>query len=75
MNSHRNARLVFAALAPALLTACTSTPEDSAPTTTGPAASGAKDAGARVSLATADGAEAGTVTFTRSPVAPTWRSS
>ena len=67
MNIHRNARWVFAALAPALLTACTSTPESSAPTTTGPAASGAKEAGARVSLATADGAQAGTVTFT--PVA------
>ena len=67
MNIHRNSRWVFAALAPALLTACTTTPESSVATTTGPAASGAKDAGARVSLATADGAEAGTVTFT--PVA------
>lgn len=76
MDTSRNARWALAALAaPALLTACSEVPEDVSASTTAPVAaaaasstsSPASPAGARTSLATADGASVGTVTFTTVP--------
>lgn len=64
MNTYRRSRWALLTLAATgLLTACTTTPETTAATTTGPADQ-PRAPEARTSLTTADGAQAGTVTFT-----------